>query len=42
MVEIDCNEESLTFDFVFPPTNVGNTGFSDNLKVSITGTEAVM
>lgn len=42
MVEINCNEESLTFDFVFPTTNVGNVGFGENLKLGITGTEAVL
>jgi predicted Zn-dependent peptidase len=42
MVEINCNEEYLTFDFVFPTTNVGNIGFGDNVKLGITGTESVM
>lgn len=42
MVEINCNEESLTFDFVFPTTNVGNVGFGDNVQLGITGTESVM
>ena len=42
MVEINCNEESLIMDFTFPTTNVGNTGFGDNVKLGITGTEAVM
>lgn len=42
MVEINCNEESLTVDFVFPTTNVGNVGFGDNVQLGITGTEAVM
>jgi predicted Zn-dependent peptidase len=42
MVEINCNEESLTFDFVFPTTNVGNVGFGDDVQLGITGTEAVM
>ena len=42
MVEINCNEESLVIDFVFPTTNVGNIGFGDDLQLGITGTEAVM
>mmetsp|Transcript_5443 Transcript_5443/g.6121 ORF Transcript_5443/g.6121 Transcript_5443/m.6121 type:complete len:866 (-) Transcript_5443:587-3184(-) len=42
MVEINCNEESLTIDFVFPTTNVGNVGFGDNVQLGITGTEAVL
>jgi hypothetical protein len=42
MVEINCNEESLIIDFVFPTTNVGNIGFGDDLQLGITGTEAVM
>jgi predicted Zn-dependent peptidase len=42
MVEINCNEEALMFDFTFPTTNVGNVGFGDNLRLGITGTEAVM
>lgn len=42
MVEINCNEEALTFDFVFPTTNVGNVGFGDNVQLGITGTESVM
>ena len=42
MVEINCNEEALTFDFVFPTTNVGNVGFGENLQLGITGTESVM
>jgi len=42
MVEINCNEESLVLDFVFPTTNVGNTGFGDDMQLGITGTEAVM
>jgi len=42
MVEINCNEESLIMDFTFPTTNVGNVGFGDNVKLGITGTEAVM
>jgi predicted Zn-dependent peptidase len=42
MVEITCNEESITVDFVFPTTNVGNVGFGDNVQLGITGTEAVM
>jgi len=42
MVEINCNEESITVDFVFPTTNVGNVGFGDELQLGITGTESVM
>jgi hypothetical protein len=42
MVEIACNEESITVDFVFPTTNVGNVGFGDNIQLGITGTEAVL
>jgi len=42
MVEINCNEESLVMDFVFPTTNVGNTGFGEDMQLGITGTEAVM
>ena len=42
MVEINCNEEALTFDFVFPTTNVGNLGFGNDVKLGITGTECVM
>lgn len=42
MVEINCNEESMIMDFTFPTTNVGNVGFGDNIKLGITGTEAVM
>ena len=42
MVEINCNEEALTFDFVFPTTNVGNVGFGKDVQLGITGTEAVM
>jgi len=42
MVEINCIEESLIFDFVFPTTNVGNVGYGDDVKLGITGTEAVM
>jgi predicted Zn-dependent peptidase len=42
MVEITCSEESLTFDFVFPTTNVGNLGFGDDVQLGITGTESVM
>jgi len=42
MVEINCLEESLIFDFVFPTTNVGNVGFGDDIILGITGTEAVM
>ena len=42
MVEINCNEESVTVDFVFPTTNVGNIGYGDNIQLGITGTEAVL
>lgn len=42
MVEINCSEESLVIDFVFPTTNVGNVGFGENLQLGITGTEAVL
>jgi predicted Zn-dependent peptidase len=42
MVEINCSEESITIDFVFPTTNVGNTGFGENMELGITGTEATM
>jgi len=42
MVEINCNEESIMIDFVFPTTNVGNDGFGDDVQLGITGTEAVM
>jgi predicted Zn-dependent peptidase len=42
MVEITCNEESVTVDFVFPTTNVGNVGFGDDIQLGITGTEAVL
>ena len=42
MVEINCNEEALTMDFVFPTTNVGNTGYGDGKQLGITGTESVM
>jgi predicted Zn-dependent peptidase len=42
MVEINCNEEAMTFDFVFPTTNVGNIGFGDDVQLGITGTESVM
>ena len=42
MVEITCNEEFFTMDFVFPTTEVGNVGFGDNIKMGITGTEAVL
>ena len=42
MVEINCNEESLTIDFVFPTSNVGNVGFGDDVQLGITGTEAVL
>ena len=42
MVEINCSEESLVIDFVFPTTNVGNVGFGDELQLGITGTEAVL
>lgn len=42
MVEITCNEEAITVDFVFPTTNVGNVGFGDDVQLGITGTESVM
>ncbi|KAL7554494.1 hypothetical protein ACHAWF_017950 [Thalassiosira exigua] len=42
MVEINCNEESLTMDFVFPTTNVGNEGYGDEKTLGITGTESVL
>ena len=42
MVEISCNEEAITVDFVFPTTNVGNVGFGDDIQLGITGTEAVL
>ena len=42
MVEINCNEEALTMDFVFPTTNVGNTGYGDAKQLGITGTESVL
>mmetsp|Transcript_42972 Transcript_42972/g.84423 ORF Transcript_42972/g.84423 Transcript_42972/m.84423 type:complete len:677 (+) Transcript_42972:1418-3448(+) len=42
MVEINCNEEFLSFDFVFPTNEVGNVGFGDNIEMGITGTEAVL
>eukprot|EP00520_Triparma_pacifica_P017418 CAMPEP_0118655944 /NCGR_PEP_ID=MMETSP0785-20121206/13220_1 /TAXON_ID=91992 /ORGANISM="Bolidomonas pacifica, Strain CCMP 1866" /LENGTH=1144 /DNA_ID=CAMNT_0006548759 /DNA_START=480 /DNA_END=3912 /DNA_ORIENTATION=- len=42
MVEINCSEEFLTMDFVFPTTEVGNVGFGKDVQVGITGTEAVM
>jgi len=42
MVEINCNEESLIFDFVFPTTNVGNIGIGDNMQLGITGTESIL
>ena len=42
MVEINCDEESLNIDFVFPTTNVANVGFGDDIQLGITGTEAVM
>ena len=29
-------------DFVFPTTNVGNTGYGDNKQLGITGTESVL
>ncbi len=41
-VEINCSEESLVLDFVFPTTNVGNVGFGDDIQLGITGTEAVL
>ncbi len=42
MVEINCSEESITMDFTFPTTNVGNLGFGDEVQLGITGTESVM
>ena len=42
MVEINCNEEALVIDFTLPTTNVGNIGFDEDMKLGITGTEAVM
>jgi hypothetical protein len=42
MVEINCNEEALTMDFVFPTTNVGNTGYGEEKQLGITGTESVL
>ena len=42
MVEINCSEESITVDFVFPTNNVGNVGFGDEVQLGITGTESVM
>ena len=42
MVEINCSEEALTIDFVFPTSNVGNVGFGDDVQLGITGTEAVL
>lgn len=42
MVEINCNEEALTMDFVFPTTNVGNSGYGDEKQLGITGTESVL
>jgi hypothetical protein len=42
MVEINCSEEAITIDFVFPTTNVGNVGFGDEVQLGITGTESVM
>ncbi|KAL3792094.1 hypothetical protein ACHAWO_004925 [Cyclotella atomus] len=42
MVEINCDEEALVMDFVFPTTNVGNTGYGDTKQMGITGTESVL
>jgi len=42
MVEINCSEENIVIDFIFPTTNVGNTGFGDEVQLGITGTEAVL
>lgn len=42
MVEINCSEEAIVIDFVFPTTNVGNTGYGENIELGITGTEAVL
>ena len=41
MVEINCNEEALAMDFVFPTTNVGNTGYGDEKQLGMTGMESV-
>ncbi|GMH94598.1 hypothetical protein TrVE_jg13582 [Triparma verrucosa] len=42
MVEINCNDEFITLDFVFPTTEVGNIGYGDELKAGINGCEAVL
>ena len=42
MVEINCDEEALVMDFVFPTTNVGNTGYGESKQMGITGTESVL
>lgn len=42
MVEVECSEESIVIDFVFPTTNVGNYGFGEDMQLGITGTEAVL
>lgn len=42
MVEINCNDEFITLDFVFPTTEVGNIGYGDDLKAGINGCEAVL
>ena len=39
MVEINCNDEFITLDFVFPTTEVGNIGYGDDLKAGINGCE---
>jgi len=42
MVEINCSEEGLVFDFTFPTGNVGNTGYGEDMNIGITGTEATL
>jgi predicted Zn-dependent peptidase len=42
MVEINCSEEAVIFDFTFPTGNVGNTGYGEDMQMGITGTEAVL
>lgn len=42
MVEINCDEEALVMEFVFPTTNVGNTGYGESKQMGITGTESVL
>ena len=41
MVEINCNEEFMTFDFVFPTTNIGGNSKNSHTH-SLKGTEAVL